>query len=61
VMCTYDLSKFSATVVMDILRTHPVVIISGVLQENPFFVPPDQLLLELRERRSARKHAATAS
>jgi hypothetical protein len=26
-----------------------------VLQENPFFVPPDQLLLELRERgRSAR-------
>jgi len=61
VICTYDLSKFSATVVMDILRTHPVVIISGVLQENPFFVPPDQLLLELRERRSARKHAATAS
>jgi hypothetical protein len=51
VICTYDLSKFSASVVMDIMRTHPVVIVGGVLQENPFFVPPDQFLLEIRERR----------
>jgi MEDS: MEthanogen/methylotroph, DcmR Sensory domain len=51
VICTYDLSKFGAGVVMDIMRTHPVVIIGGVLQENPFFVPPDQFLLEIRERR----------
>jgi len=50
-ICTYDLSKFSASVVMDIMRTHPVVIIGGLLQENPFFVPPDQFLLEIRERR----------
>jgi MEDS: MEthanogen/methylotroph, DcmR Sensory domain len=54
VICTYDLSKFGASVVMDIMRTHPAVIIGEVLQENPFFVPPDQLLLEFRERRSAR-------
>lgn len=53
VICTYDLSKFNATVVMDIMRTHPLVIIGGVLQENPFFVPPDQFLLELQERRAA--------
>jgi len=51
VICTYDLAKFSAGVVMDIMRTHPVVIIGRVLQENPFFVPPDQFLLEIRERR----------
>ncbi|HEV7994864.1 MAG TPA: MEDS domain-containing protein, partial [Stellaceae bacterium] len=51
VICTYDLSKFSASVVMDVMRTHPVVIIGDVLQENPFFVPPDQFLLEIRERR----------
>ena len=35
---------------MDILRTHPLAIIGGFLQENPFFVPPDQMLRELRER-----------
>ena len=57
-ICAYDLSKFSASVMIDVMRTHPVVLIGGVLQENPFFVPPDQLLLELRERRSVRKSAS---
>jgi hypothetical protein len=60
VICTYDLTKFGASVVMDALRTHPFVIIGGLLQENPFFVPPDQLLLEIRERQSVRKSAGTA-
>jgi hypothetical protein len=53
VICTYDLAKFGASVVMDALRTHPLVVIGGLLQENPFFVPPDQLLLELREQELA--------
>jgi hypothetical protein len=54
VICTYDLTKFGASVVIQALRTHPLVIIGGLLQENPFFVPPDQLLVEIRERQSAR-------
>src|SRR5439155_18107774 len=33
--CTYDLARFGADVIMDVLRTHPVVIIGGILQENP--------------------------
>ncbi|MDX6391280.1 MAG: hypothetical protein QOJ73_2343 [Streptosporangiaceae bacterium] len=57
VICAYDLTKFGASVVIDALRTHPVVIIGGLLQENPFFVSPDQLLLEIRERQSVRKSA----
>ena len=61
VICRYDLSRFGASVAMDILRTHPAVIIGGVLQENPFFVPPDQFLDEIRERRSARKSAGAAN
>lgn len=61
VVCTYDLSKFPASVVMDALRTHPAIIIGGILQENPFFVPPDQFLHELRERRSVRKSAAATN
>jgi hypothetical protein len=48
--CTYDLTRFRANVIMNVLRTHPMVIIGGVLQENPFFVPPDEFLCELRER-----------
>ncbi|HEV7552938.1 MAG TPA: hypothetical protein VGP65_14730 [Candidatus Angelobacter sp.] len=42
---------------MDIMRTHPMVIIGGVLQENPFFVPPDEFLLELAERGAYRTRA----
>ena len=48
VVCTYDLTKFSASVVINMIRTHPMVIIGEVLQQNPFFVPPDEFLRELR-------------
>ena len=50
VVCTYDLSRFDASVVIDIMRTHPMVIVGGILQENPFYVPPDEMLKELKER-----------
>jgi hypothetical protein len=52
VICAYDLSKFSASTVMYALRTHPVVIIGGLLQENPFYADPEELLRELREQQS---------
>ena len=31
-----------------------MIIIGGALQENPFFVPPDEFLRELRERNFAK-------
>jgi DcmR-like sensory protein len=58
VICAYDASRFGANVALDIMRTHPLVIIGGVLQENPFYVPPDELLIEIREARSRRLPAA---
>jgi DcmR-like sensory protein len=58
VICTYDLRNFNASLMMDMLRVHPVVIVGGVLQENPFFVPPDQFLVELRQRKSSRSSQA---
>ena len=54
VVCTYDLTMFSGEIVVDIMRTHPMIIIGGILQENPFFVPPEEFLRELRERRLGR-------
>jgi hypothetical protein len=32
------------------LCTHPLVVIGGILQENPFYAEPDEFLRELRER-----------
>jgi hypothetical protein len=31
-----------------------MIIIGGILQENPFFVPPDEFLRKLRERHTMR-------
>jgi hypothetical protein len=50
VICTYDLARFGGNIVVDIMRTHPMIIIGGVVQENPFFVPPDEFLRELAQR-----------
>jgi hypothetical protein len=62
VICTYDLRKFNGAVIMDVLRTHPSIIVGGILQENPFFVPPDQFVREIRARRNnAEKSRTTAN
>ena len=53
VICTYHLGKFGGDTVIDILRTHPMVLVGGILHQNPFFVPPSQFLRELRARRPA--------
>jgi hypothetical protein len=60
VICTYHLSKFGGDTVIDIMRTHPMIIIGGILQQNPFFVPPREFLPEVRQRR-ARRAASPAS
>jgi len=54
VICTYHLAKFGGDTVIDIMRTHPMVIIGGILQQNPFFTPPEEFLPEVRERRARR-------
>lgn len=54
VICTYHLGQFGGDAVIDIMRTHPMVIIGGILQHNPFFIPPDEFLREFRQRRAAR-------
>jgi MEDS: MEthanogen/methylotroph, DcmR Sensory domain len=59
VICNYDLTRVSASVAIDIIRTHPVVIIGGLLRENPFFVPPDKFLEEMRKRRWGRVAGAS--
>ncbi|HEY1601023.1 MAG TPA: MEDS domain-containing protein [Pirellulales bacterium] len=52
VICVYDLAKFGGDTVIDIMRTHPMVIVGGILQHNPFYVPPEEFLRERRERRA---------
>jgi hypothetical protein len=54
VICTYRHENCSASLVMDILRTHPLVLVAGELQRNPLYIPTERFLAELRQRRAAR-------
>jgi hypothetical protein len=49
-VCVYDLSKFSGRTLMDVLCTHPKVILSGQIHENPYYVPPDKFMASLAAR-----------
>jgi hypothetical protein len=49
-VCVYDIAKLSGSMMMDLLRTHPLTLINGVVQENPFYTPASQMLTELAER-----------
>ncbi len=44
VLCLYDLDLFSGEVVVNIVKTHPQVLIQGILVENPYYVAPDEFL-----------------
>lgn len=58
VVCVYDLNRHSGSVLMDILRTHPMVIIGGVLQDNPLYIQPDEFLQELKARKAYKQAPA---
>lgn len=44
-LCLYDLEQFTdGEALMEILRTHPQVLISRMLLDNPWYIEPDELL-----------------
>ena len=44
VVCLYDLERFGAEVLMDTLRTHPRVIVDGMIYDNPYYIEPGKFL-----------------
>jgi hypothetical protein len=44
--------EISRGTLVDIMRTHPMAIIGGILRQNPFFVPLQEFLGKLRDRRA---------
>lgn len=43
-ICLYNTSKFSGSIIMNVLKTHPYTITGGVLMQNPFFEDPEKWL-----------------
>ncbi len=40
-ICLYNLTRFSGSTIMNVLRTHPYTISGGVITENPYYQDPD--------------------
>ncbi|HEY4117158.1 MAG TPA: MEDS domain-containing protein [Byssovorax sp.] len=49
-VCVYDVRRLSGATMMDLLRAHPLTIMNGVLHENPFYTPAEEMLRDLRAR-----------
>ena len=43
-MCQYNANVFDGATIMEVLRVHPMMIVSGAVVQNPFFVPPEEYL-----------------
>jgi len=45
ILCLYDLERFGGEVLMDALRTHPMVVVDGMAHDNPYYVEPGRFLV----------------
>jgi len=43
-ICLYNITKFSGSTIINVLRTHPYTISSGVITQNPYYQDPDEWL-----------------
>jgi len=50
-VCVYDVRRLNGSMMMDLLRAHPLTVMNGVLHENPFYTQADEMLRELEHRR----------
>lgn len=55
IVCQYNVDEITGHFMMDIMRTHSMVILSGSLYENQYFVAPEEFLQE-RSRHVERIH-----
>lgn len=53
-VCVYDVTRLRGSMMMDLLRAHPLTVMNGVLHENPFYTPAPQMLSEIQSRREMR-------
>ena len=48
ILCLYDLERFSGDLLVDVLKTHPKILVGGNVLENPYYLQPDEFLATRR-------------
>jgi len=51
-VCVYDVNRLSGSLMMDVMRAHPLILMNGVVHRNPFFTTPEAMLEEVRSRKA---------
>lgn len=51
-VCVYDVRRLTGSMMMDLLRAHPLAVVNGVLHENPFYTPAEEMLRDIQRRRT---------
>jgi hypothetical protein len=44
ILCLYDLERFSGEIIIDLLKTHPRVLLGSMVLDNPNYLEPDEFL-----------------
>ncbi|MBV8949682.1 MAG: MEDS domain-containing protein [Actinobacteria bacterium] len=42
ILCLYDLARFGGGMMVDLLKTHPKILLGGLLIDNPHYLTPDE-------------------
>lgn len=43
-MCLYDLNEIDGALVVYVLKTHPRILLNGMVIQNPYYIPPGEFL-----------------
>jgi len=43
-ICQYDANMFSGSIIMEILKVHPKMIVNGAVVRNPYYIEPEEYL-----------------
>jgi len=45
-LCLYDLERFGGGILVDVLKTHPKILLGGMVLDNPHYLTPDEFLAQ---------------
>jgi hypothetical protein len=49
-ICQYDANKFSGSLIMDVLKVHPMMVVKGQIVHNPYYMTLELFLKEFSSR-----------
>jgi len=55
VVCQYNLERLSPELILNVIRTHPLVVNGGIVCKNLYYVPPDEFMAPNQASREAER------